>query len=374
MHRIRRFRALEAKYSRDSKRHVTKSASAWNKLAIKETTEASRTAWSVAAAKKQSLKLYAQHTTELQQRPFYCGDRESSFFQARTGSLLTQQRRHKLFGFDPECQLCWTPSETIDHTLYDCPKMPIDDSATTVLAKRLALCGNSTQDRAGEAVVTKQCLRLWEQQCRHAVADKLRHSWQPATCRHKPQRLVPTRQAKIHATQCHSLCQMSEVVTALLQKQATSHRGQLTHLTAADRTWLRTNWEARPQPGQKKKKNSSAASKLNQYFSFLWHLTAPAPHQGRLGTLTLLYLDPPLYCPPMPGNCTCLRARPWKPLWGLNGWRCWRCEQHETPPGLVATCGVVVERLLEEGWQHRAVWSGLPRWGLSSVCSFIHWC
>lgn len=256
MHRIRRFRALEAKYSRDSKRHVTKSASAWNKLAIKETTEASRTAWSVAAAKKQSLKLYAQHTTELQQRPFYCGDRESSFFQARTGSLLTQQRRHELFGFDPECQLCWTPSETIDHTLYDCPKMPIDDSATTVLAKRLALCGNSTQDRAGEAVVTKQCLRLWEQQCRHAVADKLRHSWQPATCRHKPQRLVPTRQAKIHATQCHSLCQMSEVVTALLQKQATSHRGQLTHLTAADRTWLRTNWEARPQPGQKKKKKT----------------------------------------------------------------------------------------------------------------------
>ncbi|KAH9381627.1 hypothetical protein HPB48_004624 [Haemaphysalis longicornis] len=94
-HWIRRITALEAKYGRDSKRHETKSAAAWDKVTIKEITEASTKACRAAVAKKQSLTLYAQHTTEPQQRPFYCGERESGFlFQARTGSLLTQQRRH----------------------------------------------------------------------------------------------------------------------------------------------------------------------------------------------------------------------------------------------------------------------------------------
>lgn len=73
-HWIRRLRALEAICGRDSKRHETKSAPAWNKLAIKEITEASTTAWRAAVARKQSIPLYAQHTTEPQQRPFYFGD------------------------------------------------------------------------------------------------------------------------------------------------------------------------------------------------------------------------------------------------------------------------------------------------------------
>lgn len=173
-HWIRRITALEAKYGRDSKRHETKSAAAWDKVTIKEITEANTKAWRAAVAKKQSLTLYAKHTTEPQQRPFYRGDRESGlFFQARTGSLLTQQRRHELFGSDPRCRLCGAPSETVDHILYECPKMPVDVSAAKVLAESLALSGNSTQDRAREAVLTKQRLRLWEQHCRHADADKL---------------------------------------------------------------------------------------------------------------------------------------------------------------------------------------------------------
>lgn len=61
----------------------------------------------------------------------------------------------------------------MDHILYECPKMPVDVSAAKVLAESLALSGNSTQDRAREAVLTKQRLRLWEQHCRHADADKL---------------------------------------------------------------------------------------------------------------------------------------------------------------------------------------------------------
>lgn len=51
--------------------------------------------------------------------------------------------------------------------------MPVNDSAAKVLAESLALGGNSLQDRAREAAVTKQRLSLWEQQCRHADADKL---------------------------------------------------------------------------------------------------------------------------------------------------------------------------------------------------------
>ncbi|KAH7959538.1 hypothetical protein HPB49_011717 [Dermacentor silvarum] len=138
---IRKYTSLDTKYSQNSKHHETKTEAEWRKAVIKGFKDAKTTIWRTAVAKKQSLALYQQHKPEPCPSPHYRGDRGSALlFQARTGALLTNHRRHELFGVDTTCRLCAVQEETLLHVLQQCPRLPLDARSCT-LAENLALTG-----------------------------------------------------------------------------------------------------------------------------------------------------------------------------------------------------------------------------------------
>ncbi|KAH7952920.1 hypothetical protein HPB49_002620 [Dermacentor silvarum] len=163
---IRKYTSLNTKYNQNSKHHETKTETEWRKAVIKEINEAETSIWRTAVAKKQSLALYHQHKLEPCPSTHYRGDRGSALlFQARTGALLTNQRRHELFGVDPTCHLCGAQVETLLHVLQQCPRLPTDPRSCT-LAESLALTGNTEEERAARAEATKTRLEQWERQGR----------------------------------------------------------------------------------------------------------------------------------------------------------------------------------------------------------------
>lgn len=171
---IRKYMSLDKKYNENSKHHETKTETEWRKAVSKEISDSETTIWRTAVAKKQSLALYYQHKPEPCQSPHYRGDRGSALlFQARTGALLTNQRRHELFGVDPACRLCGAPEETLLHVLQQCPRLPADLRPGS-LTENLALTGHTEEDRAARAEATKIRLEQWERLCRHTgnLAEK----------------------------------------------------------------------------------------------------------------------------------------------------------------------------------------------------------
>ncbi|KAH7978415.1 hypothetical protein HPB49_005477 [Dermacentor silvarum] len=159
---IRKYTSLNTKYNQNSKHHETKTE--WRKAVIKEINDAETSIWRTAVTKKQSLALYHQHKPEPCPSPHYRGDRGSALlFQARTGALLTNQRRHELFDVDPTCRLCGAQEETLIYVLQQCPRLPPDPQPCT-LAESLALTGNTEEERAARAEATKTRLEQWERQ------------------------------------------------------------------------------------------------------------------------------------------------------------------------------------------------------------------
>ncbi|KAH7982494.1 hypothetical protein HPB52_005412 [Rhipicephalus sanguineus] len=126
-------------------------------------TEASTERWRTSAAKKRSLQLYLKYKLAPDCEPFYRGDRESALlFQARTGSLNTQQRRWELFDADPSCRLCGATEETIQHIMMDCPRLGARAHPTLSLAEYLGLSDDSVDTRVEHNESAKRRLKLWD--------------------------------------------------------------------------------------------------------------------------------------------------------------------------------------------------------------------
>ncbi|KAH7970226.1 hypothetical protein HPB49_001196 [Dermacentor silvarum] len=182
---IWKYTSLNTKYNQNSKHHETETETEWRKAVIKKINDA-ETIWRTAVAKKQSLALYHQHNPEPCPSPHYRGDRGSALlFQARTGALLTNQRRHELFGVDPTCRLCGAQEETLLHVLQQCPRLSPDPRSCT-LAESLALTGNAEEEGAARAEATKTRLEQWERQGRCAENSGKKQPNSPLTLQLQP--------------------------------------------------------------------------------------------------------------------------------------------------------------------------------------------
>lgn len=163
---IKTLTSLEMKYNRNSTKHEATSELKWQQITNKELANASKLTWRTAVSKKQSLAEYYKHKQEPAPMPYYRGDRDSALlFQARTGSLLTQQRRHELFGADPSCRLCGAQNETLTHVLHECPNLSDENQTAKTLADSLAFTSNTVELKQ-QVSDTKRRLRRWEQLCR----------------------------------------------------------------------------------------------------------------------------------------------------------------------------------------------------------------
>ncbi|KAH9364735.1 hypothetical protein HPB48_014868 [Haemaphysalis longicornis] len=164
---LKRLTSLEIKYSQNSTKHEAKSEQKWQQIVNKELPSASKLTWRIAVSRKQSLAEYLKHSEEPAPMPYYRGDRDSALlFQARTGSLLTQQRRHELFGADLTCRLCGAQSKTIQHVIQVCTKLNDEHQEATTLADSVAFTGAPEKTKEQQASHTKRRLRRWEQYCR----------------------------------------------------------------------------------------------------------------------------------------------------------------------------------------------------------------
>ncbi|KAH7967783.1 hypothetical protein HPB52_002462 [Rhipicephalus sanguineus] len=164
---MKRLASLENKFGHNTKLEEAKSEREWRQITQKTITEASTERWRTSAAKKRSLLLYLKYKLAPDCEPFYRGDRESALlFQARTGSLTTQQRRWELFDADPSCRLCGATEETIQHIMMDCPRLGARAHPTLSLAEYLSLSDDSVDTRVEHTESAKRRLKLWDRLCR----------------------------------------------------------------------------------------------------------------------------------------------------------------------------------------------------------------
>ncbi|KAH6931661.1 hypothetical protein HPB50_026525 [Hyalomma asiaticum] len=102
----------------------------------------------------------------------YRGYRPSALlFQARTGSLATQQRRHELFDSDPSCRLCGAPEETVAHILLACPRLHDQPRTSSSLAELLGLASQAEEACLDQINSTKNLLLGWERLCRQTESS-----------------------------------------------------------------------------------------------------------------------------------------------------------------------------------------------------------
>ncbi|KAH7979295.1 hypothetical protein HPB49_008973 [Dermacentor silvarum] len=161
---MQRLASIETKFGPNPKLQETKNESEWRKEVNKYITQTGTHIWRTATAKKNSLSCYAKHKLEPGSEPYYRGDRPSALlFQARTGSLATQQRRHELFDSDPSCRLCGAPEETIAHVLQVCP--------SPSLTELLGLSGQMDEAQIDRIQSTKSLLLRWERLCRQTESS-----------------------------------------------------------------------------------------------------------------------------------------------------------------------------------------------------------
>ncbi|KAH6928441.1 hypothetical protein HPB50_016231 [Hyalomma asiaticum] len=120
---------------------------------------------------KKSLSYYADHKLEPCTEAYYRGDRSSALlFQARTGSLATQQRLHELLDSDPSCRLCGAPEETVAHILLACPRLH-NQHRTSSLAELLGLASQAEEACLDRVNSTKNLLLRWERMCRQTESS-----------------------------------------------------------------------------------------------------------------------------------------------------------------------------------------------------------
>ncbi|KAL3195589.1 hypothetical protein MRX96_045572 [Rhipicephalus microplus] len=142
---------------------------------------------------KWSLQLYLKYKLAPDGEPFYRGDQENALlFQARTGSLTTQQWRWELFDADPSCRLCGAMEETMQHIIVDCPRLGAREHPKLSLAEYLGLSEDSVDIRVKHTESAKPRLKLWDRLCwqvdnlprqspaqqrRHRTTTRRRHHW-----------------------------------------------------------------------------------------------------------------------------------------------------------------------------------------------------
>ncbi|KAH7969499.1 hypothetical protein HPB52_019026 [Rhipicephalus sanguineus] len=164
---MKRLASLENKFGHNTKLEEAKSERECRQIKRNTITEASTERWRTSAAKKQSLQLYLEYKLAPDCEPFYRGDRESALlFQARTGSLTTQQRRWKVFEADPSCRLCGDTEETMQHIMMDCPRLGARAHPTLSLAEYMGRSDDSVDTRVEHTERAERRLKLWDRLCR----------------------------------------------------------------------------------------------------------------------------------------------------------------------------------------------------------------
>ncbi|KAL3196497.1 hypothetical protein MRX96_045198 [Rhipicephalus microplus] len=146
---MKRLASLESKFGHNAKLEEAKSEREWRQTTKKNTvTEVSTERWRTSAAKKRSLQLYLKYKLAPDGEPIYRGDRESALlFQARTGSLTTQQWRWELFDADPSCRICCAMEETIQHIIMDYQRLGAKEHPKLSLVEYLGLSEDSIDIR-----------------------------------------------------------------------------------------------------------------------------------------------------------------------------------------------------------------------------------
>ncbi|XP_049276062.1 zinc finger protein 93-like [Rhipicephalus sanguineus] len=105
------------------------------------------------------------------------GDKSSALlFQARTGSLATQQRRHELFDSEPSCRLCGAAEETVTHVLQDCPRLHDKPRTSPSLPELLGLSGQTEENHFDRVNYTKDLLLRWDRLNREVATTSARET------------------------------------------------------------------------------------------------------------------------------------------------------------------------------------------------------
>ncbi|KAH6924404.1 hypothetical protein HPB50_016698 [Hyalomma asiaticum] len=172
---MQRLASLESKLGPNPNLQNTKNEREWCKEVCKWVTQTSTHIWHTTTRKKNSLSYYADHKLEPCTEAYYRGDRSSALlFQARTGSLATQQRLHELFDSDPSCRLCGAPEETVAHILLACPRLHDQPRTSSSLAELLGLAGQAEEACLDRVNSTKNFLLRWERLCRQTESSSAR--------------------------------------------------------------------------------------------------------------------------------------------------------------------------------------------------------
>ncbi|KAL1415225.1 hypothetical protein MTO96_029646 [Rhipicephalus appendiculatus] len=188
---MQRLASLESKLGPNPKLQLTKKESEWRQEVSRWTTEISTDLWHKATTKKRSLTHYATHKLAPSNEPHYRGDKASALlFQDRTGSLVTQKRRHELFDTDPSCRLCGATEKTIAHVLQACPRLHDRPRTSPSLAELLGLSGQTDEthfDRVNSNQDSSAALGTAQQRGRnHIDRGNTPHSSSNHTHRHPP--------------------------------------------------------------------------------------------------------------------------------------------------------------------------------------------
>ncbi|KAH7972064.1 hypothetical protein HPB52_006158 [Rhipicephalus sanguineus] len=174
---MQRLATLESKFGPNPKLQQTKKESEWRQEVNEWITQISTDIWRKAVTKKRSLSCYATHKLAPGCEPYYRGDKSSALlFQARTGSLATQQRRHELFDSEPSCRLCGAAEETVTHVLQDCPRLHDKPRTSPSLPELLGLSGQTEENHFDRVNYTKDLLLRWDRLNREVATTSARET------------------------------------------------------------------------------------------------------------------------------------------------------------------------------------------------------